>query len=232
MDELRPDGRTQDGMGGRWTASRSRSPGTRSGGRQQVRAQGNVGGGRAQSIAAFEERLGATSTRSGTGCRREGSCRRRLRRWRSPSREAAPGRSGCRRRRPRRAETAPARDQRYRTCCWRRCRRLPARTGSPGEMAVADPTRRGTGGAGLPQVLAAAIGERDLTGARDVASVIDARLRHRTGALSRARRPVGRAAPRDRRPRAPRVRRADRRAMDARKERIGEHAADTRSRGQ
>jgi hypothetical protein len=31
------------------------------------------------------------------------------------------------------------------------------------------------------QALAAAIGERDLTGARDVPAVIDARLRHRVG---------------------------------------------------
>jgi hypothetical protein len=32
-------------------------------------------------------------------------------------------------------------------------------------------------------VLAAAIGERDLAGARDLAAVIDARIRYRTGAL-------------------------------------------------
>jgi len=76
------------------------------------------------------------------------------------------------------------------------------------------------------QVLTDAIGERDLTGARDVAAVIDARIRRRTGAL----------VPLPGRPwsaQVPDIADAERRAyiteiaalMDARKERIGEHAA-------
>jgi len=76
------------------------------------------------------------------------------------------------------------------------------------------------------QVLTDAIGERNLTGARDVHAVIDARIRRRTGAL----------VPRQAGPwcaRLPEIADADRRAytmeiaalMDARKQRIGEHAA-------
>jgi hypothetical protein len=38
-------------------------------------------------------------------------------------------------------------------------------------------------GLDVSQALATAIGERDLAGARDLAAVIDARLRYRTGAL-------------------------------------------------
>jgi hypothetical protein len=76
-------------------------------------------------------------------------------------------------------------------------------------------------------VLAAAIGERDLTGARDVPAVIDARLRRSTGALIP--RPAGPWAAQ-----LPEIADPERRgytvqiaaAMDARKDRIGEHAAD------
>jgi hypothetical protein len=82
-------------------------------------------------------------------------------------------------------------------------------------------------GLDLEQVLAAAIGERSLTGARDVPSVIDARLRHRTGAL----------VPRPASPwsaQTPEIADSERRSyaaqiaalMDARKSRIGEHAAE------
>ena len=77
------------------------------------------------------------------------------------------------------------------------------------------------------QVLAAAIGERDLTGARDVTAVIDARLRRRTGALIP--RPAGPWSAQ-----VPDIVDPERRGytaqiaalMDARKDRIGEHAAD------
>jgi hypothetical protein len=76
------------------------------------------------------------------------------------------------------------------------------------------------------QVLAEAVGERDLTCARDIPAAIDSRIRRRTGALVPlpAPRPV-RAASRDRRPGAPRLSHSARRFMDARRERIGEHAA-------
>ena len=77
------------------------------------------------------------------------------------------------------------------------------------------------------QVLAAAIGERDLAGARDLAAVIDARLRYRTGALVRA--PAGPWSVQ-----VPAIADSERRAylteiaalMDARKDRIGEYAAE------
>jgi hypothetical protein len=75
------------------------------------------------------------------------------------------------------------------------------------------------------QVLAAAIGERDLAGARDLTAVIDARLRYRLGALVPA--PAGPWSAQ-----VPAIADPERRAfaaqiaamMDARKDRIGEHA--------
>ena len=77
------------------------------------------------------------------------------------------------------------------------------------------------------QVLAEAIGERDLAGARDVPSVVDARLRQRTGSLLPF--PAGPWSAPD-----PGIADPERRAyaveiagmMDARKDRIGEHAAE------
>lgn len=63
------------------------------------------------------------------------------------------------------AETTPARERRYWGWLWRTLR--------VAELAGLD----------AGQVLAAAVGERDLTGARDVPPAIDARLRHRTGSL-------------------------------------------------
>ena len=77
------------------------------------------------------------------------------------------------------------------------------------------------------QVLTAAIGERDLAGARDVAAVIDARLRDRIGAVVPA--PAGPWSGQ-----VPAIADPERRAylteiaalMDARKVRIGEHAAE------
>ena len=76
-------------------------------------------------------------------------------------------------------------------------------------------------------VLAAAIGERDLAGARDLAAVIDARVRYRIGAVVPA--PAGPWSAQ-----VPAIPDPDRRAfaaqiaamMDARKDRIGEHAAE------
>ena len=77
------------------------------------------------------------------------------------------------------------------------------------------------------QALAAAIGERPLTGARDVPSVIDARLRHRVGPLVPL--PLGPWSEQ-----VPDIADPERQAfaaqiadmMDARKVRIGEHAAE------
>ena len=127
------------------------------------------------------------------------------------------------------AETSPAREQRYRDLLLAALplgyRQEPGhrakwlwRTLRAAELAGLD----------LTQVLAAAIGERDLTGARDVTAVIDARLRRRTGTLIP--RPVGPWSAQ-----LPAIADPERRgyttqiaaAMDARKDRIGEHAADS-----
>ena len=78
------------------------------------------------------------------------------------------------------------------------------------------------------QVLARAIGERDLAGARDIHAVIDARIRRRTGALIPL--PAGPWSAH-----VPGIADPERRQyteqiamlMDARKQRIGEHAAVT-----
>ena len=82
------------------------------------------------------------------------------------------------------AETSPAREQRYKKLLMDALppgyRQEPShqarwlwRTMRAAELAGLDPG----------QAVAAAIGERPLTGARDVPSVIDARLRHRVGPL-------------------------------------------------
>ena len=125
------------------------------------------------------------------------------------------------------AETAPAREQRYHDLL------MPAlppgyRT-EPGHQARwLWRTMRAAELAGLDAggVLAAAIAERDLAGARDLAAVIDARLRHRTGSLVPL--PAGPWSAQ-----VPAIADPERRAyaaeiaamMDARKDRIGEHAA-------
>src|SRR4029077_7140082 len=75
-------------------------------------------------------------------------------------------------------------------------------------------------------VLAGAVAERDLAGSRDIAAVLDARIRHRTGT------PVP-LPPRPWSAQVPALADPARRAyvaesaalMDARKDRIGEHAA-------
>jgi len=82
-------------------------------------------------------------------------------------------------------------------------------------------------GLDLGRVLAEAVGERDLAGARDVPAVIDARLRYRLGALV----PL---PPAPWSAQVPQIADPGRRAyigqiaalMDARKDRLGEHAAE------
>jgi hypothetical protein len=125
-------------------------------------------------------------------------------------------------------QTTAAREQRYRDLLLAHLppgyRREPGhqarwlwRTMRAAELAGLDPA----------QALAAAIGERDLAGARDLAAVIDARLRSRTGALVPT--PAGPWSAQ-----IPPIADPGRRAylaeiaalMDARKDRIGEHAAE------
>jgi hypothetical protein len=125
-------------------------------------------------------------------------------------------------------ETTAAREQRYREML---ARALPPeyrcepshqatwlwRTLRTAELAGLDPQ----------QVLDSAIGRRDLAGSRDVPSVIDARIRARVNPLIPQ--PAGPWSAQD-----PGIADPERRAfvtevaamMDARKERIGEHAAD------
>jgi conjugative relaxase-like TrwC/TraI family protein len=126
------------------------------------------------------------------------------------------------------AETAPARTQRYQD--------LLTASLPPGYQQELShqarwlwQTLRAAELAGLDpgQLLADAIAERDLAGARDLAAVLDARLRHRNGALVPL--PAGAWSAQ-----VPAIADLERRAyvteiaalMDARKDRIGEHAAD------
>ncbi len=125
------------------------------------------------------------------------------------------------------AETTPARDQRYRDLLLGTLppgyRREPGhqakwlwRTLRAAELAGLDPAG----------VLAGAIAERDLAGSRDIAAVLDARIRHRLGSLV----PL---LPGPWSARVPALADPDRHAymaeiaalMDARTDRIGEHAA-------
>ena len=125
------------------------------------------------------------------------------------------------------AETTPAREQHYRDLLMTSLQ--PEYRREPGHQARwLWRTMRAAELVGLDtaQVLAAAIGERDLAGSRDLAAVIDARLRSRIGAAV----PVP-ASPWS--AQVPAIADPERRAfavqiaamMDARKERIGEHAA-------
>ncbi len=126
------------------------------------------------------------------------------------------------------AETTPAREQRYRELL---AETLPSGyRQEPGHQAKwLWRTLRAAELAGLDagQALADAVAERDLTGARDVPSVTDARLRSRTGSL--VPRPAGPWSAQ-----VPRIADPECRAyaaqiavlMDERKERIGQHAAD------
>ena len=125
------------------------------------------------------------------------------------------------------AETTPARDQAYRD---RLMNALPSGyRREPGHQARwLWRTLRGAELAGLDpaSVLADAIAERDLAGSRDIAAVLDARIRHRLGTL----------VPLPSRPwseQVPALADPERRAyvaeiaalMDARTDRIGEHTA-------
>ena len=111
------------------------------------------------------------------------------------------------------AETTPARDQRYQDLLMDTL--PPGYRSQPSHQAKwLWRTLRAAELAGLDagQVLAAAIGERDLAGARDIPAVIDARLRHRLGSLvPLPPGPWSAQLPGHRRPRTPRLRRADRR---------------------
>ena len=125
------------------------------------------------------------------------------------------------------AETTPAREQRYRELLMAAL--PPEHRQEPGHQAKwLWRTLRTAELAGLDarQVLVGALGERDLTGARDIASVIDARIRRRLGAPVPL--PAGPWSAQ-----LPDITDPERRAyagqlaelMDARTERIGEHAA-------
>jgi hypothetical protein len=126
------------------------------------------------------------------------------------------------------AETVPARQQRYRDLLMAAL--PPGYQREPGHQAKwLWRTMRAAELAGLDpaQALADAIAERDLAGSRDLAAVIDARLRHRTGSLVPLPAPPWSAQ-------VPGIADPERRdfaaqiaaMMDARKDRIGEHAAD------
>jgi conjugative relaxase-like TrwC/TraI family protein len=127
------------------------------------------------------------------------------------------------------AETIPARDQHYRGLLMAAL--PPGHRAEPGHQAKwLWRTLRAAELAGLDpaSVLAEAIAERDLAGARDIAAVLDARLRHRLGALVPL--PAGPWSAR-----VPALADPARQAyvaeiaalMDARKDRLGEHAAKT-----
>ena len=124
-------------------------------------------------------------------------------------------------------QTAQAREQRYKDLL--AASLPPGYRRQPGHQAKwLWRTMRAAELAGLDAgaVLAAAIAERDLAGARDAAAVLDARLRHRLGAL--VPQPPGPWSAQ-----VPALADPERRAylaeiaamMDARKDRIGEHAA-------
>ena len=125
------------------------------------------------------------------------------------------------------AETGPARDQRYRDLL---LGALPPGYRSPpghqarwlwrtlraAELAGLDPAR----------ALADAIAERDLAGSRDITAVLDARLRHRTGApVPVPARPWSAQVPALADPARQAYVTEIATLMDARKDRIGEHAA-------
>jgi hypothetical protein len=124
-------------------------------------------------------------------------------------------------------QTTQAREQRYRDLLTAHL--PPEHRREPGHQARwlwRTLRAAGLGGLNVEEVLAAAIGERDLAGARDLAAVIDARIRNRLADLIPASRGPWSAQ-------IPAIVDPARRAyvtelavlMDARKDRIGEHAA-------
>ncbi len=126
------------------------------------------------------------------------------------------------------AETSPARNQRYQPLLTAALP-PPGYRQEPGHQAKwLWQTLRAVELAGLDPglVLTDAVGERDLTGARDICAVIDARIRRRVGALTPLPVPPWSAQ-------VPDITDPQRRAyaeeiaalMDARKQRIGKHAA-------
>ena len=126
------------------------------------------------------------------------------------------------------AETTPAREQHYRDLL--AAALPPGHRAEPGHQARwLWRTLRAAELAGLDpaRVLAETIAERDLAGSRDVPSVIDARLRYRLGSLVPL--PSGPWSAQ-----VPAIADPERRAyvieiaalMDARRDRIGEHAAE------
>jgi conjugative relaxase-like TrwC/TraI family protein len=126
------------------------------------------------------------------------------------------------------AETTPARDQRYHNLLMGAL--PPGYRMQPGHQAKwLWRTLRAAELAGLDPagVLADAIGELDLAGSRDIAAVLDARIRHHLGTLVPL--PPGPWSAQ-----VPTLADPERRAcvaeiaamMDARKDRIGEHASD------
>ena len=127
------------------------------------------------------------------------------------------------------AETTPARQQRYRDLLTGRPARPTTAASRSHQARWLWRTLRAAELAGLDpaQVLADAIGERDLAGSRDLAAVLDARIRYRLG--SPVPLPAGPWSAQ-----VPAIADPERRAylteiaalMDARKDRIGEHAAE------
>jgi hypothetical protein len=126
------------------------------------------------------------------------------------------------------AETTPARQQRYRDMVTAAV--PPQHRDAPGRQAKwLFRTLRAAELAGLDpaQVLADAVGERDLAGSRDLAAVLDARIRSRLGSAVPL--PAGPWSAQ-----VPAIADPERRAyitevaalMDARKDRIGVHAAE------
>jgi AAA domain len=125
------------------------------------------------------------------------------------------------------AETTPARDQAYRVQLMNSL--PPGYRRQPGHQAKwLWRTLRGAELAGLDPgaVLAGAVAERDLAGSRDIAAVLDARIRHRLGTLVPLQsRPWSQQVPARADPERQAYVAEIAALMDARTDRIGEHTA-------